>query len=321
MVDDIILIENKQIKISNKKDVTNLEEKRGNKKLEQIYNQLVTTEKEFINEVNLLFIFEKSKEIKENEEKKILFYNTILLSLILSYNLADLILIIILLNSFLNLFFQFIKNEIKIYCGKKDFKRKSNFNQNLHNQILKELIDLNKINILVIFGINLSNTTFKFIISIFITLLFLSFVNDINYDIYFSEVLNYKYNKFLLVFLKCTEKIKIVYTLFVISNVYNFNKKNLFKIKGNIRIELFKQENKTVYINLIIKSLFRFKNHINFNEKSIKIIAFNHYPKNNIHNNVIQCIINTTEDKLIEFSFYLSIYLSIYIFNYLNIDI
>ena len=110
MVDDIILIENKQIKISNKKDVTNLEEKRGNKKLEQIYNKLVTTEKEFINEVNLLFIFEKSKEIKENEEKKILFYNTILLSLILSYNLADLILIIILLNSFLNLFFQFLIN-------------------------------------------------------------------------------------------------------------------------------------------------------------------------------------------------------------------
>ena len=87
--------------------------------------------------------------------------------------------------------------------------------------------------------------------------------------------------------MKNTENIKIVYPLFIIINIYNFSKKILFKSNGNIRIEIFKhkQENKTVYIYFIIMPFFGFKSHINFHKKSIKIIGFNLYQKNNIHNN------------------------------------
>lgn len=207
MVNDIIFIENKKIMNSNEKNVTDLGKNRINKKFNQINNQLMIKEKEIKNKIKILFISEQFNEIKEKEKKKIFINNNaILLSLILSYNLVDSFPIIFLINSFLNLFFSFIKEEIKIYCDKKGFKRKSNFNEYLLNQILKELLDLNKINILNITGINLSNTiSFKYIISIFIviTFLFLSLANDINYDIYFSEVLNYSYKKFLLIFCKC----------------------------------------------------------------------------------------------------------------------
>ena len=54
---------------------------------------------------------------------------------------------------------------------------------------------------------------------------------------------------------------------------------------------------------------FGFKSHINFHKKSIKIIGFNLYQKNNIHNNDIQCIINANVDKLFEM-----IYIPLYIY-------
>ena len=157
-----------------------------------------------IKDVYLTYSEEQFLELKKEKINDFLeFLYKFLFFIIITIYLVGSFLIISLKKSFFNLFVSSLKCRLDIFCNKEEFKKQANFFVYIHEQLLREPIDLNLIMFWNFIGITLSNSLglrpSSFIFLIINILIFLLTYN-IDYKEYVQETCQYSYLKILLFF-------------------------------------------------------------------------------------------------------------------------
>ena len=199
--------DNEIILIPNEIEEPDKEKKRLIQILSRIKEQLEQKDKNKISDVYISYSAEQFSENKEIKRKKTTRLYRIgykfVLFLITSIYLVGSFIIASMKKSFQNLLLMSLRCRLDAFCDKEEFKKRANFYEYFHVQLLTEPVDLNLIMFWNFIGIKLLNsigyrpTSLIFLVLNFLILLLTFFIQ---YDEYEPDTCQYSYPNIILIF-------------------------------------------------------------------------------------------------------------------------